>query len=66
MLGVLAGMLLALLAVLLLRGPERVHFFMDRQGGARARLRARRAAARSGSNARFTTPEAVERLAAGG
>lgn len=32
MLGVLAGMLLALLAVLLLRGPERAHFVMDRQG----------------------------------
>ena len=32
MLGVLAGMLLALLAVLLLRGPERVHFVLDGRG----------------------------------
>lgn len=64
MLGVLAGMLLALLAVLLLRGPERVHFVMDRQG-VHARVYVPQGCGALRLYARFTTPEAVERLAAG-
>ena len=64
MLGVLAGMLLALLAVLLLRGPERAHFVMDRQG-VHARIYMPEGCGALRLYARFTTPEAVERLAAG-
>lgn len=64
MLGLLAGMLAALLALMLLRGPERVHFVMDR-AGVHARVYVPQGCGALRLYARFTTPEAVERLAAG-
>ena len=64
MLGLLAGMLAALLALMLLRGPERVHFVLDRQG-VHARVYVPEGCGALRLYARFTTPEIVERLAAG-
>ena len=54
----------ALLALMLLRGPERVHFVLDRQG-VHARVYVPEGCGALRLYARFTTPEIVERLAAG-
>ena len=49
---------------MLLRGPERVHFVLDRQG-VHARVYVPEGCGALRLYARFTTPEIVERLAAG-
>lgn len=62
MLGLLAVMLAAVLALLLLQGAEQVHYVLDRQG-VHARVYVRAGSGAPTLYARFVTPAAAEALA---
>lgn len=62
MLALLGAVLLSVLALMLLRGPERVHYVLDRQG-VHARAYVPQGCAAVRFYARFTSPAAAQRLA---